>query len=95
MGISRRKSRPVWVDGKPFRFLVKETHVPDHQDQLEISVTVQEETEDPGRVLQFRLPYKYPLGPMGVRDVVRQALQAGWAPSTRGGPFVLEDFEYP
>lgn len=95
MGIPHRKSRPVFVDQKPFRFMVKETPVPDHLDQLEISVTVQEAVDNPGRVLQFRLPYKYPVGSTVVRTVIRQAIEAGWEPNARGGPFVLSEFEYP
>lgn len=95
MGIPKKKSRPVDVDGQLFRFMVKEVHIPDHSDQPELSVTVQEDHERPGCILQFRLPYGFPVGPEGVRNVVRQAKKAGWDPHARGGPFNLEAFRYP
>lgn len=95
MGISRRKSRPVTFAGLSYRFLVKQVRIPDEPDQAELCVTVQLDEPRPGKVLQFRLPYGFPVGPPGVQAVIAQALQAGWQPSSRGSPFVLNDFRYP
>lgn len=93
MGIPRKRSRLIDVDGKPFRYFVKETHIDDHRDQLELSVTVQEEAERPGRVLQFRSPYGIEVTPEAVRETVRVGLQKGWDPASRGSAFTLKSEE--
>lgn len=89
MGIPRKKSRRVDVDGKPFRYLVKETHIAGHRDQKELSVTVQEDVEEPGNVLQWRWPYGCGVTAEDVRAGVRTAIQQGWVPSARGPAFSL------
>lgn len=89
MSIPHKGSRLVDVDGRPFRFLVKETHVPEHRDQKELSVTIQEESDRPGRPLQFRWPYGHAVTPEDVRNAVRDAMKAGWDPGSRGGVFLL------
>jgi hypothetical protein len=89
MSIPHKGSRLVDVDGKPYRFLVKETHVPDHHDQKELSVTIQEEADKPGRPLQFRWPYGHAVTPEDVRTAVRDAVKKGWDPASRGGVFLL------
>ena len=91
VGIPKKKSRSVEVDGVPFRFMVSQVTIPDHADQFELSVTVQEEHERPGGVLQFRLPYGFPVGPASIRNVVRQAKKAGWDTRSRKR-FTLEVF---
>jgi hypothetical protein len=93
MGIPRKGSRSVEVDGQKFRFLVKETHIPDHKDQKELSVTVQEDADRPGRVLQFRLPYGFPVSPEWMKGTVREALKAGWDPKSKGSAFALPIME--
>jgi len=89
MGIPRKGSRLVDVDGQKFCFLVKQTFIPGHKDQKELSVTAQEDADRPGRVLQFRLPYGYPVTPETVREFIRMALEEGWRPSERGGAYEL------
>jgi hypothetical protein len=89
MGIPRKGSRSVDVDGQKFRFLVKETHIPEHQDQKELSVTVQEDADRPGRVLQFRLGYGFPVSPDWMKEIIRQALKIGWDPKSKGSAFSI------
>lgn len=89
MGIPRKGSKRVEVDGKPYRYLVKETHVPGHKDQKELSITVQEDVAKPGRVLQWRFSFGCAVTSEDIRSAVRIALKAGWKPSERGGPFSL------
>jgi hypothetical protein len=91
MGIPRKGSRRTEVDGKPYRFLVKETHIPDHHDQKELVVVVQEEAEKPGNVLRFRYPYGAPVTPETIAVAVRQGLGLGWNPSARGSAFELPE----
>lgn len=91
MGIPRKGSRRVTVDGKEYRYLVKETHIPEHRDQKELSVTVQEDGVRPGRVLQWRWPYGAAVLADDVKAAVRLALERGWVPSERGVAFVLGD----
>jgi hypothetical protein len=92
MGIPRKGSRALEVDGARFRYLIKDGPVtPDPLDR-EIHLTVQEDAEAPGRVLRVDMPYGHAVGPEVVKQLVRQALVAGWTPSDRGGPFLLESY---
>lgn len=85
MTIPKKGSRVLDVDGRSFRYLVKSSHVADHRDQRELTVTVQENTEAPGRCLQFRWPSGHELFPNDVRETVRDALRTrAWDPSSRG-----------
>lgn len=93
MGIPKKSSRRVEVDGRPFRFIVKEVRIDGHRDQKEIQVTVQEETERPGRPLQFRLGFGTMVTSNLVGGVIRQAYVQGWAPASRGKAFDLTNFE--
>lgn len=96
MGIPRKGSRKVTIEGKPFLYLVKETHIPEEPDQKEISVTVQEDVAKPGRILQFRVGYGSSVTGFMVQHVVKQAFAQGWDPSERGRGFQLTNFEeYP
>jgi hypothetical protein len=87
MTIPHKGSRTVDVDGRVFRFLVKEKNIADHRDQWELSVTIQEDVERPGRPLQFTWPYGHAVTPEDVRAAVRDGMKAGWAPGSRGGVF--------
>lgn len=89
MGIPTKGSRTTLVDGREFRYLVKETHVADHLDQKELSVTVQENSERPGNVLQFRTSYGYPVTSDYISVMVRRAFTQGWRPEKRGPAFML------
>lgn len=94
MSIPHKGSRLVDVDGKPFRFMVKERvaipgsdspHGP--ADQKLIWVTVQEDVEEPGRPMQYTWPYGHAVTPEDVRTAVRDGMKAGWDPSSRGAAF--------
>lgn len=89
MGIPKKGSRSLEVDGKKYRYLIKETHIPDHRDQKELIVTVQEDTPKPGRVLQFKETYGFPVTKGHVGEAIREAIKIGWNPSERGVPFPL------
>ena len=91
MGIPRKGSRTLNVNGKPYRYLVKQTTIPDHADQKELSVTVQEDVEKPGNVLNFRAPFGHPVTPEYVREIVQEAFSKGWVPSARGAAFQLKE----
>jgi hypothetical protein len=80
MTIPRKGSRPIDIDGRMFRFMVKPI-------REELSVTVQEAAEQPGRVLQFQWPEGHSVYPSDVAETVRDALKAGWDPSARGAAF--------
>lgn len=68
---------------------MKETHVPEEYDQKELAVTVQEDAEKPGNVLQFRAPYGHPVTRDVIADHVRLAISRGWKPEKRGSAFDL------
>lgn len=88
MGIPKKGSRKIDVDGKGFRFLVREKKIPDFED-LKLSVTVQEEADKPGRCFQFDWPHGHFVTPEDVKVAVRDAMKAGWDPWSRGGVFTL------
>jgi hypothetical protein len=84
MGIPRKGSRKVEVGGKTYLYLIKETNIEDHHDQWELTVTVQEDAPKPGRVLQFKEDYGFPVTKGRVAEVIEHALKKGWKPSERG-----------
>lgn len=95
MGIPRKGSRRVDVDGKEFRYLVREdgsAYDEENNPHPEsVLVTVQEDDDRPGRVLQWKWPYGASVMPEDIRGAVRLAMERGWVPSERGGPFLLGD----
>ncbi len=89
MGIPRKGSRTVEVNDKSYLFLVKQGHIPDHDDQKASTVVVQEDTEKPGRVLRAWFFYGIEITPALVRDLILEGQKLGWNPSERGGAFDL------
>ena len=82
MSIPKKGSRVLDVDGRSFRYLVKSARGTDHRD---LTVTVQEDVEAPGRCLQFRWPEGHSIFPNDVRETVRDALRTrAWDPSSKG-----------
>jgi len=94
MGIPRKHSRPVEVDGQKFRYMIGEVAPGPNQplDEREIKLTAQEDAEKPGRVLQVLLPYGFSVGPEQVRSLIRQGLKDGWKPSERGAAYNLAGY---
>ena len=80
MTIPRKGSRPIEIDGRQFRFMVK----PHHE---ELTVTIQEDQVAPGRVLQFRWPQGCSVLPQDIREAIVDGMRAGWDPSARGPAF--------
>lgn len=90
MTMPKKGSRTVDVDGKPFRFMSREKTVyAPGEDQKELTVTVQEDVEKPGRLLQFKWPGGHAMTPDDVRNAVRDGVKAGWDPASKGGVFTL------
>lgn len=89
MGIPRKRSRWVDVEGKRYLFLVKEGHIPDHKDQRSSTVVIQEFEEKPGRVLRARFFYGVEITPALVKGLVAEGRKLGWNPADRGGAFDL------
>lgn len=91
MGIPKKKSRKVTFDGKDFRFLVRENNPPWAIRVVDkrIQVTVQEDVDQPGRVLQVNFPHGTEVSSRVVQKVLRKAFDAGWKPSERGAVFQL------
>jgi hypothetical protein len=93
MTIPRRHSRPLDVDGRKFRYMInaKPRDLEAGPDDRKITLTIQEDTEDPGRVLQTDLPHGVPVTPLTIAGIVRRALKAPgtlrWDPSERGEAF--------
>jgi hypothetical protein len=79
MAIPRKGSRVLDVDGRQFRYLVKNPGFG------ELTVTVQEDIRPSGRVMQFGWPDGHPVVPSDVEYVVRASLAHGWDP-TKSGP---------
>jgi hypothetical protein len=90
MGIPRKGSRLIEVDGKQYRYLIKESNIEGHKDQKELSVTVQEDTDKPGNVVQFRVGYGAALYPRDIEYNIREAQKKGWNPSKRGSAIRLD-----
>jgi hypothetical protein len=87
------KSRPVTFQKVKYRFSVKEIRTPGHQDSDENQITIQEDCERPGNVLQFRGECGIPITPRLIREAISIGLQQGWDPSARGAAFKLEPSE--
>lgn len=88
MGIPKKGSRRIEVEGKHYRYLIKETNIDGHKDQKELSVTIQENVDKPGNVLQFRAGYGCAILKPDVALNIRSALKTGWNPSARGSAIV-------
>lgn len=101
MSIPRKGSRKVEVEGSPYLFIVKQAKggnlvdLPDGTQRYEPDsvVTVQEDVERPGNVLQARFPYGFTVDLPVVFGCIQEAKKKGWNPSARGPAFVLKDEE--
>jgi len=100
--IPRKKSRPIVVDGKTFRWMLKgrSRYIGDTPRSLRL--IVQEDEETPGRPLIIGLTSKHwtvdmtegleshraSVIPSNVVQIVRTSLESGWDPSEKGAPFI-------
>jgi hypothetical protein len=93
MGMPRKGSRVIDVDGKKFRWTLHYKRAQYRWDdpmpaRTAGMVTIQEDHERPGHVLQQNLSWLRgsSITPDVMRQVIRQALQEGWNPASRERP---------
>lgn len=91
MGIPLKGSRRVLVDGRRFRYLVKEKIISTTLSNKKVlCVTVQEDAAKPGAPLQFQAPYGLEVTAKVIEEEVRRAFRLGWKPEARGKVFDLQ-----
>jgi hypothetical protein len=90
MTLPRKGSRSVAVDGRMFRWMLsdprkREVEGDPMRTRCLATLTVQEDVEEPGHVLQHELSWleHNSVTPEVVRTVVRRAMDAGWNPSSK------------
>lgn len=104
MGVPRKGSRRLNLDGVVYRWCVRGNHGRSRgASPVRLTLTCQRDVERPGRPLQVVLVGKsvasappdegrttvVPLGPRDVRSILAYALRAGWDPMEAGAPFSL------
>lgn len=89
----RKGSRVIDVDGQMFRWKLASSHfisrISDPPPSRSTgTLTVQEDNERPGHVLQHGLSWLIgnSVTPEVVREIIRRALKAGWNPASRKAP---------
>lgn len=85
MGIPKKGSRRIEAGGSAYRYMVGRPRPGDKT----VAVTVQQDAERPGRVMQFRAAPGFEVTPEVVRDAVARAVSEGWDPAARGAAFTL------
>lgn len=92
MGLAKRGSRKIEVDGRVFRWVLS----PDSG----YAVVVVEQYDEPGQRLEAYTKYgstvglSRPVTPRSVAGVIRLAIVKGWQPTARGlKPFKLHDVD--
>lgn len=83
----KKGTRKIQVDGRPYRYVFK--NVSD-----ETTLTVQEDAETTGRVLQVNFKRDNAMTPAQVADYVRFAKTKGWDPSESGKAFRIHNGDY-
>src|SRR4051812_12623642 len=86
MGIPRKGSRKTTVNGKDYRYMIRPEGSVEYENHWGESlskpkytrITVQEDVEAPGAVLQWQWPYGAQVGPADVKSAVEIALGRGW-----------------
>lgn len=93
MGIPRKKSRNIEVDGRHFRWMLSSYRIQERwDDEMPAwhtgTATVQEEAEKPEHVVQVELRWLRgsSVTPEIMREVIRRTLNAGWDPESRKAP---------
>lgn len=94
MGIPKKKSRLTEVSGKKFRYVIRDVRAQEVNptEDREVVLTVQEDIDRPGRVLQVLLPHGISIVPEMVKKLIEQGLHDGWHPSDRGSAFQLDEY---
>lgn len=99
MTLASKGTRPITVDGVPYRWKVRRR--PTYSQGIGESgmVFAAERADQPGATLVVSLPWAHPSNWLGspahavrpgmVADTIRQALAQGWEPSRPGPTFVL------
>lgn len=91
MSIPRKGSKSIQVDNKSYIYLVKQINLPDHKDQKASRLVIQEDVQNPGRVLRASFFYGVQITPTLVKDLIQEGIKLGWNPSDRGGAFDLPE----
>ena len=92
MAISKRNSRPITVEGKPYRWVFKENSGWN-------DITVQH-ADGQGQKLIVQAPWTQsgspsvslgpPKTPADVSDMIQKAIKMGWTPEVSGAPLRLK-----
>lgn len=85
MGIPKKGSKKIQVGENSYRYIVKPCMSKENVKELQI--TVQEECDERGRVMQFRWPYLVEITPRVVAGFIQQALDKGWNPKEKAPAF--------
>ena len=94
--LSRKKSRRIVVDGRPYRWILRGFHEPWPEEWMEPrpyprsgTVTVQADCERPGRVCQFGVhgDDSDSITPGNVEQFIQEMVRSGWDPDEPGKPF--------
>lgn len=90
MSIPRKGSRKINVSGRNFIYLVKESKGYDDVLNMKmVTITVQEDNDRPGRVMQFSVVKGVEVTPSFLSEKIAAALSKGWDPNARGSVFNL------
>lgn len=80
MGLAKKGSRRIVVDGQVYRWTLS----PDDEPGIAIVV---EKAADPGQRLVSWVQHDNTISPWMVRAAILKALQEGWQPERKGKPF--------
>lgn len=91
MGIPKKSSRNLLVDGKAFRYIIRHVGCGDKLCRCgkEQRVIVQEKKTNPGSVLVLFQTSAFAITPQMLREKLQDVLQKGWNPSARGKPLTV------
>ena len=94
MGMPKKGSRRITVDGRAFRWRLRPGPEPlagDDSDERSGTLTFQADCDRPGTVAQTKLWWSVgeSLVPEAVEVLIRRALKDGWNPDERGQAFRL------
>ena len=82
MGIPRKNLRKISIHCRDYNYIVK-------KNDTDLCLTVQEDVDRPGAVMQCKWPFGHTITPEDVKQIILQAINSGWNPSTRGVPYMF------